>query len=40
MDKFEEKVKALFAEHESLVSRKNEPLAETNGVYVRYKTRY
>ena len=37
MDKFEEKVKALFAEHESLVSRKNEPLAETNGVYVRYK---
>jgi len=30
-------VNRLFAEHEKLVTRKNEPIAETNGVYQRYK---
>ena len=32
-----EKVKALLAEHEQFLSEKNEPLAETTGVYQRYK---
>lgn len=33
----EEKVKQLFAQHEHLLMRKNEPLAEGNGVYQRYR---
>ena len=37
MSQFDEKVKALFAKHEALVARKNEPVEDTNGVYVRYK---
>lgn len=32
-----EKVKALFAQHENLITRKNEPLPEGNGIYQRYK---
>lgn len=32
-----EKVKQLFSDHERLVTCKNEPLAESNGVYQRYK---
>lgn len=34
---FEEKVKNLFAQHEELITRKNEPIETTNGVYTRYK---
>ena len=37
MTSFEEKVKDLFARHEALITRKNEPVAESNGVYTRYK---
>lgn len=37
MNNFDEKVKALFAKHQALISRKNEPVEESNGVYVRYK---
>ena len=37
MSQFDEKMKALLAEHEALITRKNEPVKETNGVYVRYK---
>ena len=37
MTLFEEKVKDLFARHEALITRKNEPVAESNGVYTRYK---
>ena len=37
MNNFDEKVKALFAKHEALISRKNEPVEESNGVYVRYR---
>ena len=37
MTQFEEKVKDLFARHEALITRKNEPVAESNGVYTRYK---
>lgn len=32
-----DQVKALLARHEELLSQKNEPIAETNGVYQRYK---
>jgi 4-O-beta-D-mannosyl-D-glucose phosphorylase len=32
-----QKVKNLFLQHESLITRKNEPLAEGNGIYLRYK---
>ena len=34
---FEDKVKRLFAQHEELITRKNEPVETTNGVYTRYK---
>ena len=37
MTSFEEKVKDLIARHEALITRKNEPVAESNGVYTRYK---
>ena len=37
MPTFEEKVKALFAEHEALLARPNEPIATGNGVFTRYK---
>ena len=37
MSQFDEKVKKMFAVHEALITRKNEPVEETNGVYVRYK---
>jgi 4-O-beta-D-mannosyl-D-glucose phosphorylase len=33
----QEKVKVLFAQHEKLITRKNEPLKEGNGIYDRYK---
>ena len=34
---FNDKVKALFAEHEALLARPNEPIATGNGVFTRYK---
>lgn len=37
MTKFKENVKNLFAQHEELITRKNEPVETTNGVYTRYK---
>ena len=37
MSQFKEKVKTLFAKYETLITRKNEPVENTNGVYVRYK---
>ena len=37
MSTFEDKVKRLFAQHEELITRKNEPVETTNGVYTRYK---
>ena len=37
MTTFEDKVKRLFAQHEELITRKNEPVETTNGVYTRYK---
>lgn len=32
-----QKVKALLVQHENLITRKNEPLTEGNGIYQRYK---
>ena len=32
-----EKVKSLFAQHETLVTRKNEPVGGGNGIYERYR---
>ncbi|HYF66757.1 MAG TPA: glycosidase [Ohtaekwangia sp.] len=32
-----EKVKALFDQHEKLITRKNEPIIPGNGIYTRYK---
>jgi 4-O-beta-D-mannosyl-D-glucose phosphorylase len=32
-----QRVKELFTEHEKLITRKNEPLKENNGIYQRYK---
>ena len=32
-----EKVKALLKKHDEFLSRKNEPLADGNGIYQRYK---
>ena len=37
MSTFDDQVKQLFAKHEALITRKNEPVAEGNGVYTRYK---
>ena len=37
MTTFEEKVKALRAHHEALLTRKNEPLEWGNGIYEKYK---
>ncbi len=37
MESFEEKVKGLISKHEELLSRKNEPLKDGNGLYTRYK---
>lgn len=34
---FNEKVKALFREHEQLISRRNVPMANSNGIYQRYQ---
>jgi 4-O-beta-D-mannosyl-D-glucose phosphorylase len=34
---FNQRVKKLFADHKRLIARKNAPLKESNGVYVRYK---
>lgn len=34
---FDQKGRQLFAEHKKLVSQKNVPLKEGNGIYVRYK---
>lgn len=36
-EEFDIKVKQLFDEHEQLITRKNEKLAKSNGVYSRYK---
>ena len=35
MNAFEEKVKRLFDQYEELITRKNEPVEHTNGVYTR-----
>ena len=37
MTTFAEKVKALRAHHEELLTRKNEPLKWGNGIYEKYK---
>ena len=37
MSNFEEKVKALRAHHEQLLTRKNEPLEWGNGIYEKWK---
>ena len=37
MSTFDDQVKELFAKHEALITRKNEPMAGGNGVYTRYK---
>ena len=37
MKQFEQKLNDLFARHEELITRKNEPIEEGNGVYTRYK---
>ncbi len=37
MNLFDEKVNRLLDNHEQLLTRTNEPLAEGNGVYIRYK---
>ena len=36
-DQFNKKVKELFKENEKLITRKNEPAKQNNGVYTRYK---
>src|SRR5690606_27567503 len=37
MKSHQEKIKALFAEHERLITRKNEKQEGGNGIYDRYK---
>ena len=37
MSNFEERVKALRAHHEQLLTRKNEPLEWGNGIYEKWK---
>ena len=37
MSTFKNKLEQLFAEHEVLLSRKNEPLISGNGIITRYK---
>ena len=37
MSNYEEKVKALKAHHEELLSRKNETISGGNGIYEKYK---
>ena len=37
MTTFQDKVKALRAHHEELLSRKNEPVEWGNGIYEKYK---
>ena len=37
MKQFEQKLNDLFIRHEELITRKNEPLEDGNGVYTRYK---
>ena len=37
MSNFQEKVKALRAHHEELLSRKNEPMEWGNGIYEKYR---
>ncbi len=34
---FNQRVKQLIAEHKKLIARKNVPLKENNGIYIRYK---
>lgn len=34
---YEERIKKLFEKHEQLITRKNEPTEDNNGVYQRYK---
>ncbi len=36
-NEFEKRVKQLFKRHEQLINRRNEPMDDTNGIYVRYK---
>ena len=37
MKSFDEKVKDLFSTHEALITRKNEPVEQSNGIFMRYK---
>lgn len=37
MKQYNEKIAKLFKEHEALITRENEPLANGNGVFTRYK---
>ena len=37
MENFKDKLQKLFAEHEELLSRKNNPAKSSNGIYVRYE---
>ena len=37
MEQFQEKVNELFAKHETLLSRKNIPLEDGNGIFTRYQ---
>lgn len=34
---YQKKIENLFIDHEKLITRKNEPISETNGVYQKYK---
>jgi 4-O-beta-D-mannosyl-D-glucose phosphorylase len=36
-EEFDQKVKALFAEHEKLIGRKNEIIEKSNGIFNRYR---
>ena len=37
MTSFEQKTKDLYQQHEELLTRKNEPLTKTNGIYEKYR---
>ena len=37
MENFKNQVEELFRKHEELITRKNEPIAESNGIFTRYK---
>jgi Predicted glycosylase len=37
MNQYNNKIEKLFADHEVFLSRKNDPVEETNGLFIRYK---